>query len=82
MQVLAEAAALNAVKARLDRSATPRISHLGTTVMTEGRKGPFTIVPTVLAIGAAFAGCRVEVRDQGADGRFVALVTATVQIGS
>jgi acyl-coenzyme A thioesterase PaaI-like protein len=82
MQVLAEAAALNAVRARLDRAVPLRIGHLGTTVMTEGRQGPFTVVPTVLAVGGTVAACRVEVRDQGSDGRFVALITAAVQIGS
>jgi hypothetical protein len=79
MQVLAEAAAMNAVRDKMGPSPTLRVAHLGTTVMTEGRQGPFTIVPTVLAVGAGDAACRVEVRDEGADGRFVALVTATVR---
>jgi hypothetical protein len=80
MQVLAEAGALNAVRSEVGTSHRLRVSHLGTTVMTEGRKGPFTIVPTVLAVHGGDAACRVEVRDQGADNRFVALVTATVRI--
>jgi acyl-coenzyme A thioesterase PaaI-like protein len=81
MMTMAEASALNAVRAKLDDDAVEvRVDHLGTTVMTEGRKGPFTIVPTVLAVGATSAGCRVEVRDGGADDRFVALITASLQL--
>ena len=80
MQVLGEAAAMNAVQARIGSPATLRVSHLGTTVMTEGRQGPFAIVPTVLAVHGSDAACRVEVRDRGADDRFVGLITAGVRI--
>jgi hypothetical protein len=82
MQVLGEAAALNAIRAEVGPAEVLRVEHLGTTVMTEGREGPFTVVPHVLTVGGSTAGCRVEVRDVGADNRFVALVTATVHVGS
>ena len=39
MQVLAEAAALNAVNARLDRAAPRRITPLATAAMAEGPRG-------------------------------------------
>jgi acyl-coenzyme A thioesterase PaaI-like protein len=82
MQVLGEAAALNAIRSEVGSADALRVEHLGTTVMTEGREGPFTVVPYVLTVDGATVGCRVEVRDAGAENRFVALVTATVRIGS
>jgi acyl-coenzyme A thioesterase PaaI-like protein len=48
---------------------------LSTTVMTEGRVGPFAVVPELLALAGGTATCKVEVRDTGADDRFVALHT-------
>src|SRR5262249_21131285 len=82
MQILGEAAALNAIRSELGTTPALRVEHLGTTVMTEGREGPFRIVPSLLTVGGSTAGCRVEVRDVGADNRFVGLITATVHVGS
>jgi hypothetical protein len=74
MMTVAEAACLELVAEQVG-AAPWRTTLLGTAVMTEGRAGPFVVLPEVLAGDGPTATCRVEVRDTGADDRFVALLT-------
>jgi acyl-coenzyme A thioesterase PaaI-like protein len=81
MQANAEAAALALVE---DRGGDLPVmtEFLGTTVLTEGRAGPFSVQPELLAIDGRSAGVRVEIHDDGSDGRFIGLVTVRVRIGT
>jgi acyl-coenzyme A thioesterase PaaI-like protein len=80
MQVLAEAAAIEVVRRRTGRQ-TVWVHHLGTTVATSGRVGPFSVIPTLLGVAGGCAGCTVDVVDEGADGRRVAVVSVGLRVG-
>ena len=71
MQVLAEAAAMNAVR-RTSGAQHVWTEYLGTTVAASARQGPFSVRPQVLSVRGGSGGCRVEVVDHGADDRTVA----------
>jgi acyl-coenzyme A thioesterase PaaI-like protein len=79
MQTLAEAASMNVVRRRSGATHL-RTDLLGTTVMTEGRVGPFTVISEILALDDSSAGCRAEVVDVGAGGKSVALITVRLRL--
>lgn len=79
MQVLAEAAALETVR-RATGATQVMTGHLGTTVMTSGRQGPFDITPVFLGAAAGAAACRVEVLDVGESGRLIAVLSVGVRV--
>jgi acyl-coenzyme A thioesterase PaaI-like protein len=79
MQTLAEAASMNVVRRRTG-AGRMRTDQLGTTVMTEGRVGPFTVLAEVLAADDTSAACRVEVVDVGAGDKSIALITVRLRL--
>jgi len=79
MQTVAEQAVLDLVSERSGRHPL-RTDLLSTTVMTEGRVGPFAVLPELLAVDARSATAKVEVRDTGAEDRFVALLTVRLRL--
>jgi acyl-coenzyme A thioesterase PaaI-like protein len=79
MQTLGESAAMNAV--RLGYGAKRmRTEHLGTSVVTSGRAGPFSIIPHVIAVNDSSAGCYVEVIDRGAENRLIATMSVRLRV--
>jgi acyl-coenzyme A thioesterase PaaI-like protein len=79
MQVLAEAASHEVVRRNTGASRV-LTQHLGTSVATGGRTGPFSVVPQLLGVAGGSAGCRVEVVDRGADGMLVATISVSVRV--
>ncbi len=79
VQVLAEAAAIEVVRRRCDVS-TVWTQHLGTTVATSGKAGPFSLVPTLLGVVGSGAACSVEVIDHGVDDRTIAVVSVGLRV--
>jgi acyl-coenzyme A thioesterase PaaI-like protein len=77
-QVLAEAAALNAVRKRTGQRV--RTVHMTTSVTSPGMKGPFTMIPEVLSVADGLAACRVEVVDVGADQRVIAVLSIVLRV--
>jgi acyl-coenzyme A thioesterase PaaI-like protein len=79
MQVLAEAAAMGAVR-RSTGAARLWTERLGTTILSAGRYGPFGINAEVMAVAEGSAGCRVEVTDRGAGDRLIALLAVRLRV--
>jgi acyl-coenzyme A thioesterase PaaI-like protein len=79
MMVLAEAAAHEAAR-RQRPEAKVRTQHLGITVATSGRAGPFRVVPDLLGAVDGSGVCAVEVLDDGDGGRLVAVVTVGLRV--
>lgn len=71
MLVVTEAAALEAAARALGSDAL-RVDHLSMTITAPGRMGPFVATPVVVGVGSGEVACRIELRDQGRDGRLVA----------
>jgi acyl-coenzyme A thioesterase PaaI-like protein len=71
MLVVTEAAAIEAATEALGTDALA-VEHLGLTIVSPGRSGPFLASPVLVAAQSDTVGCRVELRDQGRDDRLVA----------
>ena len=71
MFVITEAAALDAIGRRLG-GAPVAVEHLGMSIVSPGRRGPFVAHPTWVGGAHDVIGCRVELRDEGVHGRAVA----------
>jgi hypothetical protein len=71
MLVVSEAVALEAAQRLIDDGAV-RVEHLATSIVNPGRVGPFVATPEAFATAGGTFGCRVELRDEGKDGRLVA----------
>jgi acyl-coenzyme A thioesterase PaaI-like protein len=79
MMVLAESAALSVVR-RASGAGHVRTRHLGISLATSGKAGPFHVSPQLLGVSAGAAACSVEVVDLGADDQLVAVVSVGLQL--
>ncbi len=71
MSVITEATALEAVGDRLG-DVPLAVENLAMSIVSPGRRGPFVAHPALIGDGREVIGCRVELRDEGMDGRVVA----------
>jgi uncharacterized protein (TIGR00369 family) len=76
LAALLEEAALRLASSLLSDSV--RLADLELHYLAGGRVGPFRAIATPIRVADAHLACRIELTDEGADGRLLAVATGTV----